>query len=116
LEIYCTNDWFPKSCACLQQCAAFVCPDGTHDSCERDFDLFNSKCFLRSSNVSTAPAAPAPAAGGVVWHGGSDLPEDTEEGVKYYKGWLHKEATREITRQAAAASSSGLRFLHLQLA
>lgn len=97
LELYCTNDWYPKSCACLQQCAAFVCPDGTHASCERDFDLFNSKCFLRTSNVSTTED-------GVVWDGGSEFPEDTEEGVKYYKGYLHKEVTQEITRQVAAAA------------
>jgi hypothetical protein len=108
LETYCTNDWVPKSCACLQQCAAFVCPDGTHASCERDFDLFNSKCFLRSSNVSTAaaPPPPPPAADGVFWDGGSDLPEDTDEGVRFYMGWLHKETTREITRQEVAASPS----------
>lgn len=85
-ELYCTNDWKPKSCACLKQCADFVCPDGTHASCERDFDLFNSKCFVRPSGNQSLP------------DGGSDLPEDTEEGVRFYKGWLHKDVTQEISR------------------
>jgi hypothetical protein len=92
LELYCSNDWFPKSCECLKQCADFVCPDGTHASCERDFDMYNAKCFQRSntSRVTTEE--------GIVWDGGSDLPEDFEEGVKYFRGWLHQDHRREITR------------------
>jgi hypothetical protein len=54
--------------------------------------MFNAKCFQRSnaSRVATED--------GIVWDGGSDLPEDVEESVKYYKGWLHKDHRREITR------------------
>jgi hypothetical protein len=91
-EVYCSSDWRPKSCACLEQCAAFVCPDGTHASCERDFDLHNAKCFQREGSVSITTD-------GAAWDGGSDLPEDTEDGVKYFKGWLHKQIRQEIKRQ-----------------
>lgn len=90
-ELYCSADWRPKSCECLEQCAAFVCPDGTGPSCERDFDFATSKCFQR-------PAGAAITTEGVQWDGGSDFPEDTEPGVKYYKGYLDKNHKQEIIR------------------
>lgn len=96
-EAYCTADWHPKSCACLEQCAAFVCPDGTPESCERDFNLYNSKCFIRTKHADASNVTDT--ADTVQWDGGSDFPEENEEGVSYYKGWLIEEAKSNITRQ-----------------
>jgi hypothetical protein len=90
-ELYCSSDWRPKSCECLRQCVAFVCPDGTPESCERDFDMHNAQCFERPANFTTLRD-------GVVWDGGSDLPDEGEAAVKYYKGRLLPGATREISR------------------
>lgn len=92
-EIYCSTDWRPKSCACLEECRNFVCPDGTDASCEREFDMYKSKCFQRASNATIVTD-------GLTWDGGSDLPaEETETGVAYWQGWLKKDARQQITRQ-----------------
>jgi hypothetical protein len=59
--------------------------------------MFTAKCFQRSGNVT--------AADGTVWDGGSDFPEDTEQGVTYYRGFLQKDATQEITRQVVLTAA-----------
>lgn len=94
-ELYCTSGWYPSSCACLEQCAAFVCPNGTQSSCDREsFDMSASKCFVRTRPVDVSNESGTFAE----WDGGSDFPGEVEEGVKYYRGWLQGASKQEITR------------------
>jgi len=96
-EMYC-GTWLPKSCDCVRECARFICPEGAH-SCERHFDQGNAKCFERSPNYTVN-------VNGVTWNGGSDLPEQDEADIKYYRGALYEKFADgdEISRCVPSAN------------
>jgi hypothetical protein len=79
--------WHPKSCECVRQCKAVLCPEG---NCRYHYDWAGAKCFERS-NVTSPQAAPAAAltaanASLARWKGGSDIPPEADTSVTYYSG------------------------------